>query len=102
MMDSVSVVRCLIRPGALQAPWTSREVSNGCGESPVRVRDFSFSFHFFSPDFSTIFKMNPETIRPRLKQGAFQIYTGEGKGKSTASMGLMLRALGCGFRVYYF
>lgn len=38
---------------------------------------------------------------PRLKQGAFQIYTGEGKGKSTASMGLMLRALGCGFRVFY-
>jgi cob(I)alamin adenosyltransferase len=37
----------------------------------------------------------------RLKHGAFQIYTGEGKGKSTASMGLMLRALGCGFRVYY-
>jgi cob(I)alamin adenosyltransferase len=46
-------------------------------------------------------EMNPETARPRLKQGAFQIYTGEGKGKSTASMGLMLRALGCGFRVYY-
>jgi cob(I)alamin adenosyltransferase len=45
--------------------------------------------------------MNPESPRPRLKQGAFQIYTGEGKGKSTASMGLMLRALGCGFRVYY-
>ncbi len=45
--------------------------------------------------------MNSETARPRLKQGAFQIYTGEGKGKSTASMGLMLRALGCGFRVYY-
>ena len=46
-------------------------------------------------------EMNPETSRPRLKEGAFQIYTGEGKGKSTASMGLMLRALGCGFRVYY-
>jgi cob(I)alamin adenosyltransferase len=45
--------------------------------------------------------MTPENQRPRLKQGAFQIYTGEGKGKSTASMGLMLRALGCGFRVYY-
>ena len=48
----------------------------------------------------------PETVTeekssPRLKQGAFQIYTGEGKGKSTASMGLMLRALGCGLRVYY-
>jgi cob(I)alamin adenosyltransferase len=42
-----------------------------------------------------------EHPRPRLKLGAFQIYTGEGKGKSTASMGLMLRALGCGFRVYF-
>jgi cob(I)alamin adenosyltransferase len=42
-----------------------------------------------------------ESHSPRLKRGAFQIYTGEGKGKSTASMGLMLRALGCGFRVYY-
>ena len=39
--------------------------------------------------------------RPHLKHGAFHIYTGEGKGKSTASMGLMLRALGCGLRVYY-
>src|SRR6202022_3662783 len=45
--------------------------------------------------------MNSETARPRLKQGAFQIYTGGGKSKSAASMGLMLRALGCGFRVYY-
>jgi cob(I)alamin adenosyltransferase len=45
--------------------------------------------------------MNTEDQRPRLKQGAFQIYTGEGKGKSTASMGLMLRALGCGYKVYY-
>ena len=39
--------------------------------------------------------------RVRLKSGAFQIYTGEGKGKSTASIGLMLRALGSGFHVYY-
>ncbi len=42
-----------------------------------------------------------ETKAPPIKHGAFQIYTGEGKGKSTASLGLMLRALGTGFRVYY-
>ena len=41
------------------------------------------------------------TKRPKIKQGAFQIYTGEGKGKSTASLGLMLRALGSGMHVYY-
>jgi cob(I)alamin adenosyltransferase len=45
--------------------------------------------------------MSTQSQRPRLKRGAFQIYTGEGKGKSTASMGLTLRALGCGFHVYY-
>ena len=39
--------------------------------------------------------------RPNIKQGAFQIYTGEGKGKSTASLGLMLRTLGSGLHVYY-
>ena len=39
--------------------------------------------------------------RPNIKYGAFQIYTGEGKGKSTASLGLMLRALGSGLHVYY-
>ena len=48
-----------------------------------------------SPDASN------QTGRVRLKSGAFQIYTGEGKGKSTASIGLMLRALGSGFHVYY-
>lgn len=42
-----------------------------------------------------------EPQRPKIRHGAFQIYTGEGKGKSTASLGLMLRALGAGLRVYY-
>ena len=37
----------------------------------------------------------------KKRKGAFQIYTGEGKGKTTASLGLMLRALGSGLKVYY-
>lgn len=35
------------------------------------------------------------------KLGLVQIYTGEGKGKSTASLGLTLRAIGNGLKVTY-
>ena len=42
-----------------------------------------------------------EVRQPRLKRAGLQVYTGDGKGKSTASLGLMLRALGSGLRVYY-
>ncbi len=35
------------------------------------------------------------------KQGLVHIYTGEGKGKTTASVGLSVRALGHGFNVVY-
>jgi len=37
----------------------------------------------------------------RQKQGYLQIYTGNGKCKTTASLGLTLRALGAGWRVYF-
>lgn len=36
-----------------------------------------------------------------LKKGYIQVYTGDGKGKTTASLGVALRILGAEGRVYY-
>lgn len=37
--------------------------------------------------------------RTRLEQGQVEVYTGNGKGKSTAAFGLALRAAGCNMHV---
>jgi cob(I)alamin adenosyltransferase len=37
---------------------------------------------------------------PRLEKGLVQVYTGNGKGKSSAAFGLALRAIGRGLKVY--
>ena len=36
------------------------------------------------------------------KLGLIHVYTGDGKGKTTAAVGLAVRALGSGFNVCYF
>jgi len=40
--------------------------------------------------------------KPSLERGLVQVYTGEGKGKTTAAVGLAIRAAGAGLKVGFF
>ncbi len=41
----------------------------------------------------------PDKIITPLPQGLVSIFTGDGKGKTSAALGIVLRALGCGLKV---
>lgn len=45
--------------------------------------------------------LSPKKKAPAMKRGYVQVYTGNGKGKTTASMGLMLRAAGADLSVFF-
>jgi cob(I)alamin adenosyltransferase len=41
-----------------------------------------------------------EMVKPKLEKGLIQVYTGNGKGKTSAAFGLALRAIGDGLKVF--
>jgi len=50
-------------------------------------------------DFIPAYQAPEPTAKPKL--GFVHVYTGEGKGKTTASLGLTLRAIGAGYKVAF-
>ena len=42
-----------------------------------------------------------DSMRDEFNKGYVQVYTGNGKGKTTAAIGLAVRALGAGLNVYF-
>ena len=42
-----------------------------------------------------------DNMRDEFSRGYVQVYTGNGKGKTTAAIGLTVRALGAGMRVFF-
>lgn len=54
-----------------------------------------------SNDFKKRFIIHKARERYVMMKGYIQVYTGNGKGKTTAALGLTLRAAGAGLKVYF-
>lgn len=68
------------------------------------IFSYPLPVEFADPIMPTQYAVLPVLSRekkPVMEKGYVQVYTGSGKGKTTASMGLILRAIGAGMKVYF-
>lgn len=79
------------------------------GEYHTFVVDGPIFSHPIPVEFAEPIKPSDYAVLPILlkenktmqQQGYVQVYTGDGKGKTTCAMGLILRAMGAGMKVYF-